>query len=180
MVRPRALENNCPVMKRVGDLQIDQDLAFERRAWRAQYICQGLLVLLVAAALAGLFGSGPLEHATAADASGGLRVEYPRFARRLADWEVVLHIAPELARGGQFEIWFDRSLGEQFKTDAVLPEPVEMSADGERIVARFRAAEDPAPSRIVWVVQARHPGQGQTRLGVVGGPEVELRYFIYP
>lgn len=167
-------------MKHVGDLEIEQDLAFERRAWRVQRASQLALLAFVVAALVGFFGSGPFDRTVVADESGLLRVEYPKFSRRLADWEIVLHVAPELARGGQFQVWFDRSLGDRFKHDVILPEPAEMSADGERVVAGFRREEDPAPSRVVWLVQARHPGKGITRVGIVGGPEVTLRYFIYP
>lgn len=167
-------------MKRAGDLCIEQDLEFERRSWRVQKIGRGLLLLFVLAALAGLFGSGPMERATVVDASGQLQVEYPRFARRLSEWQIVLEVGPKLARSGQIEVWLDRSVTERFKSNGVLPEPSEMAIQGDRVVARFRWEDGARPSRLVWLVQPREAGRGTTRLGIVGGPEVAMEYFIYP
>lgn len=52
-------------IRRVGELEIEEDLDFQRRMWRLQQIGWALLVLVVVAALLGLFGKGPLSRAVA-------------------------------------------------------------------------------------------------------------------
>ena len=51
-------------MQRVGDLEIEQDHDFQRRSWRLQRAGWIVLSLVLLAGLLGLFGSGPLAHAT--------------------------------------------------------------------------------------------------------------------
>ncbi len=45
-------------MKRVGDLEIDQDLAFERRQWSVQRVGWGVGALIIVAALLGCSAPG--------------------------------------------------------------------------------------------------------------------------
>ena len=167
-------------MKRVGDVEVEQDLTFERRSYRAQRIGQGLLAAFVLAAIAGFFGNGPFDRAKAADESGGLRVEYPRFTRRLTDWEMVVEVGPAAAQGREFQLWFDRSFAERFTLEGALPEPLDTAVDGDRVLLRFRREEDPAAARVRCVVRPLQSGRGEMQLGVVGGPAVTLRYFVYP
>ena len=64
---------------RVGDLEISQDLTFQRRSWIVQRVGWVMLALLILAALGGLFGPGPLSRARAGPHDGPLWVEYQRF-----------------------------------------------------------------------------------------------------
>ena len=65
---------------RIGDLEVDEDLPFQRRAWVAQRIGWVLMALFVLAAAVGLLGAGPLSHARI-DVPGLMTLEYERFAR---------------------------------------------------------------------------------------------------
>src|SRR3712207_4138009 len=55
---------------RVGDLEVAEDLTFQRREWAAQRVGWVLLALVIAAALAGLLGRGPLST-TRRESDGG-------------------------------------------------------------------------------------------------------------
>lgn len=50
-------------LKKVVDLQIEQDLKFQELMWRLQRVSQVILALLVLLALLGLFGDGILAKA---------------------------------------------------------------------------------------------------------------------
>ena len=52
-------------MKRVGDLELNQDLAFQYREWAVQRGSRWVLAVFVIAAALGAFGGGPLTHARA-------------------------------------------------------------------------------------------------------------------
>ena len=166
-------------MKRVGDIQLEEDLAFERRSCRWQRAGQGLLLLFVLAAVAGFFGHGPIASAEVADPSRALTVEYARFARRHGPCEFTLELGPALRRGA-VEVWLDASFAEQYRWESATPEPTAMEMRDGRLVARFQIAPGESPARIVVHVQPRKLGRAATLVGVVGGPQVALRAFHFP
>lgn len=49
--------------ERVGDLELGQDLPFQRREWAVQRIAWAAMAAVLTAALLGLFGSGPVSDA---------------------------------------------------------------------------------------------------------------------
>ena len=66
---------------RVGDLEIDQDLAAQEHEWQATRIARVVAALVLLAGLAGLLGHGPLARAHAGESSSGLEADYSRFAQ---------------------------------------------------------------------------------------------------
>ena len=63
---------------RIGDLDIAQDIRSLNRAWKVQRAGWIVIALLLLAALAGLFGSGPVGDAR--EEAAALRVDYVRDA----------------------------------------------------------------------------------------------------
>ncbi len=51
-------------------LDVEEDMAFQRRNWRAERIGWAAMVAIVIAAVLGLFASGPLSWATAQTPTG--------------------------------------------------------------------------------------------------------------
>ena len=68
-------------------LELHQDPRFTRRIAAIQRAGWVVMGLVIAAALLGLFGAGPLSRATAEAADGTLRLEYDRFGRLSAPGE---------------------------------------------------------------------------------------------
>lgn len=167
-------------MKRVDDLELEEDLAFERRSCRWQQVGQLMLVALVLAAVAGVFGGGPVAHAESADTSGSLRVEYQRLARRQSAGTIVLRVDPSLARAGEIRVRFDREFAEQYDWERSVPEPAGMEHGPDGIIARFGADPGGGPIQIVCRIRANHVGRAGLRVGIVDGPEVTLRPFVFP
>lgn len=75
-----------------GPRELDRHLPLQRREWRARQIGWSAPGLLLSAALAGLFGSGPLSSARASDPGGGLAVDCPRFVRASAAQRLLFEI----------------------------------------------------------------------------------------
>ena len=94
-------------LSRVGDLELGQDLPFQRRTWLVQRVGWGVVLLLLLAAAAGLLGRGPLSEKTARSADGALGVRYGRFVRHRAPTTVQLQLAPDVADQGQVRLWLD-------------------------------------------------------------------------
>jgi hypothetical protein len=49
---------------RAGDLEVEQDLDFQQRTWALERAGWIVMLLIIAAALAGFFGGGPLSPTT--------------------------------------------------------------------------------------------------------------------
>ncbi|WP_349572664.1 hypothetical protein [Azotobacter salinestris] len=69
---------------------ITDQIAFQRRTWRFERIGFGVLLILVALALSGLFSGGPLSQQSSSSPERRLSVEYERFLRNGASSRVVL------------------------------------------------------------------------------------------
>ena len=83
-------------VRQVGDLEIAQDLAFQRREWTIQRVAWAVMALVALAGLLGLFGgAGPLTRAAAGN--GALRLDYARFERKHAPTELRLQVAAGVA-----------------------------------------------------------------------------------
>ena len=76
---------------RVGDLELDQDLGFQRREWSLQRIGWWALTGFVVVASLGLFGGGPLSRGRVGDPGAAVWIEYERFVRVGARARLYVH-----------------------------------------------------------------------------------------
>ncbi|MGI4976955.1 MAG: hypothetical protein ACRYG6_08440 [Janthinobacterium lividum] len=80
---------------RVNDeLEVGYDLVFERRFHYAEIAGRAFLLLVVALALSGLLGRGPLSHETVRAPGGGPSADYEPVARYDTPTQVTLHLHP--------------------------------------------------------------------------------------
>lgn len=160
-------------MERVGDLDVDQDLKFYQRARVIETWAPWVLLLLVIAALLGLFGYGWLGRDTVT--AGPVEVEYDR----LAQTDSLSVIEVQVADPSQtVELWIDASALSQVRIEQVQPPAESVRQDGERVVYRFPASGD--RMTVTFHMQYPSPGSRRMQLGVSGGPALELPQFIYP
>ncbi|HKR79410.1 MAG TPA: hypothetical protein VJR69_06875 [Nitrospira sp.] len=88
-------------------IQIDEDLRFQARIWRIERIGWWGIAAILAAAIAGLFGRGPISRTTApladpAHPGGGMLLDYERFGRAHSDSQFVLSGPARPPAGGNF------------------------------------------------------------------------------
>ena len=167
--------------KRVGGtLEIEEDLPFQRGQWRVQRIGWVLMALVLFAALAGLFGPGPLSSTTAADASGALEVKYNRFERNSRHTELRVKVAGDRVRDGQVQLWMDAAYAHELRMLSISPEPLRVEVQGDRQVYTFAAAGGPSPVQVTLHYEHQEFGKADGRVGLVNGPEVPVGQFVYP
>ena len=165
-------------MPRVGDLEIQQDLEHERRAWLVRKIGWTILSLFLLAGLAGLFGSGPLSPATAS--GPGLRLEYDRFVRSTAPQELKLHLGPPATSRPKIRLWVDRRYLESQQIESIVPEPESMEAGSDRMVFVIPMEELGAPTAVTVHLQTQRAGSFEGRVGVEGGGALRFHQIVYP
>lgn len=167
-------------MKRVGDLVIDQDLTFQEREWRVQRAAWVALLLVVVFGLLGVFGTGPISSATAADAEGTLSVDYQRFVRNHGRTSITLRVDSQWIEEGQIELWISTEYLDNLEIESFSQEPDEVRNDGNRMVFVFLAEKETGPVSVTLDLRPEAMGRLSAHLGVVDGPEVHLSQLGYP
>ncbi len=163
---------------RVGDLEVSEDMAFQRREWTAERVGWALLGLLVVAAVLGLFAGGPLSNATAGG-GGDLRVEYDRFLRLKAPTSLRVRLPAGVASEGKVRLAVSREYSEAMQVNQVTPQPDSVETGATEVVYVFSVATPDEPTAVefelhsdeLWVVPAAVS---------TGGGRAEFSHFVYP
>ena len=165
---------------RVGDLEIEQDLNFQKRDWRWQQIGRAALLLVIGAALLGLFGNGWLSEVQVRSADGRIALGYSRIARREAVAFFRFEVRGSPTTDSIVELWIDRDYAHSLKIGSVTPEPELTRTASDRLIYRFRVF-NPADS-IEIVIEATLLGFGRRRaeVGLIGGPSVRVDQLVLP
>ena len=165
---------------RVGDLEIDEDLPFQRRLWAIERVGWIGMVLVALAALVGLFGRGPLSTATAGQVGEPVTATYARFARQQSPETLRVELGPGVARGGEVRLWLARDYVDAIRIERIEPEPDGVQADPDRLVYSFRVAASDRATSVVFHLEHRQVGRPSVRLGLVDGPSLAFTQFVYP
>ena len=166
--------------KHEAALDINENIAFERRCWRFQDAGAAAMGLFLAAALAGLFGAGALSDARLETADGGAVVEYQRFVRSRAPAELRFRPKPGQERDGFLTILIDAAYMSAFDIEKITPRPESEIAGSDGVRYRFAFAPGGEPATLSFEFRARGFGRSRGGIGVDGRPAAELRQVIYP
>ncbi len=162
-------------------IEIAQDMEFQAASWRVQRIGWTLMLLIVAAALSGLFGGGVLSSAQAGDASGGFSLDYERFVRRSAPQSVRLTLGPASRQSDStVAAWIDRDWLERHHITSMSPEPMSSELDAGRITYTFLSRNLPEPLVVRVHLEALKFGKTKSRAGIPAGSSVSFMQIVYP
>jgi hypothetical protein len=170
------LGSHAPVadVRRIEDLDINQDLKFERRSWRVRQVASIVFAALLVAALLGVFGSGLVSDATRESDAKSFAVEYDRFLRFGAP--ATVHV--ELRSGGsETNVSLSRSYLSQFDVRGIKPQPESVTALPDRLVFTFKYE---APSRVDFNLLPRHAGRQRGTVTVDGEDSASFSQWVYP
>lgn len=167
-------------IRRVDDLEIDQDLTFVRRSWavqRAGWVGIGIVLII---ALAGGLGSGPLSRQRAV-VPGLLEVDYARFVRYQASHTLTARLVGAAIRGPEARVWIDRRYLDDARIETVTPPPLRVETGADRLVYVFPLLGGAGPVIISIVLQPQHIGRSAGRIGIEGDERVAtIQQFTYP
>jgi hypothetical protein len=148
---------------------------FQRREWIVQRIGWSLMGLVILAALAGVFGRGPLANATVGNDVVTLKFE--RFVRRSADarWDFIVHDDAV----GRVDIGIDANLGSHFEISAIHPEPSSTALSGGKWIYSFdtRGGGDLS---VQFVVLPQEMGRHSGTITVNESPPLQVSLLVYP
>lgn len=166
--------------KRVSDIDIDEDIGYQEREWQLQPIGWALIWLSIIAALLGVFGKGVLANAEASDPTGALTVTYARLERYRSPTTIEAIIGPEQAKEGKLTLALDREFVSGVELTGIEPEPDAVKSDSDRMLYEFAVADPSQPAHVFINYEYETIGPVGARLGLEGGPQVELNTFVFP
>jgi hypothetical protein len=176
-------------LKRIGDLEIAEDIELERRTWTVEHIAWVAMVLILLAALAGIFGNGPLSWASASSSDSNLVIEYQRFVRNQARSDLRIRIFPEAVEADRgARIWISREYLERSKIASIAPEPEHVESTPDGMIFTFLVPKQENDSVIHLRLDIETIGRIRGRVGLVRGaatqPQpnqiVAMSQFAYP
>ena len=165
--------------KRVGSIEIDQDLEFQKRSWAFQRVSWTAMLLIAVAALLGAFGNGPLASAHSGD-DASIAIDYERFVRLNSPEEVTITFGSAVATGKQVSIWVDREWLSRHDVKGIVPEPSESTVTPYAVIYTFNVDSQGQMSKIELDLEPRSIGRIEGKAGLVGGKTVQFNQFSYP
>jgi hypothetical protein len=160
---------------------LDEALPQQRWAWKAERVGWVIMVLILAAALLGLFGSGPLATGRASGEADALRVEYARFARYQSPATMRVYVQPPLPPPeGEIRLAVSRDFLDAMNLEGITPWPDAMKSGDGMVVMTFRDGGGDRPLLVRFDYRPTAIGLHRGQIGVIPGPWVDFRPFVYP
>jgi hypothetical protein len=165
--------------QRRTELEIDEDLEYQRRAWRFQRVGWIVIGLVLAGALWGLFGRGPLSRAVMTDPRNHIAVEYDRIARYESSFRLVIQLQPIPESSKTARLWIDRHYAQSLTIEQITPgaDRAELTPDGFVYVFQVSGRQ---PSPITITGTMHDVGWVYGRLGTDPSDAVAFRHFVLP
>lgn len=167
-------------VQRVGSLEIDQDLDFQRRSWIVQRVGWGVIGVALIAAMLGVFGSGPLSYTSVRDPQGPLILRYSRLTRYQAPTTLELQIGHGAARAETVRVWFTTAYLRAVQLQHVTPQPERVEGGGERTTFVFRLSSPGQSAVVFFHFQPEQVGSLAGQVGVESNPPLSFSQFVYP
>ncbi len=134
--------------------------------------------VLLVAALAGLFGAGPLSTATAVSEDGSLQVDYERFAHR--GGQTGLSITVEDVETEAVGLLVDAGYLESMAVEGITPEPDSITVTDGRLAFEFLRQEPLQQMRVEFRLTVNAMGFEEAGIRLGNGQAVRIRQFFYP
>lgn len=159
-----------------AELQQPGVLRSQRREWKVERAGWIVFGLLLAGAMVGVFGGGPLAHASSA--AGSARLEFDRLVRHGVVTRLTLELGPDQVVERRVRVSLDWGYLKKVDLRDVIPEPLSAVSSPEGITWEFAAGE--GGSTIVLEIEPKHSGRREGQLTVGANTILGFRQFVYP
>lgn len=134
--------------------------------------------LILASALAGLLGKGPLSKVTTETQGAGLKTEHRRFVRYQSPTDLKIQVGPQAAFTGLVELRLSKEFVDDVEIDRIDPEPESQKA-GPQFFTYVIRAEPNTNTEIRIRFASSH--FGRLRYEVRAGEDsLRLQHFAFP
>ncbi len=166
--------------KRIGDLEIYQDLAFQEREWKVQRIGWAIMLLVILLALLGLFGTGPISTGSAEGGDGAISAGYERFIRHDGRTTLTLEVDGDQAANNEVRLWVSQDYLDAMEIQQISPQPSEAIAAGDRVIYVFPIDDPSSTLSVSFSLRPQDMGRITGEAGVPDGPSLSFSNLSYP
>ena len=164
-----------------SELQISEDMDYQRRTWLVERVGWIVLGAVLIAALLGLFGGGGLVASAELETDGGaLAMQYDRFWRVDSPMRLRVVARPPADSDSTLRVWLSRDYVEALSLTTTTPQPDHVAAAADRYAFEFSLTDPGEAATIVFDVEVRGPGRLHGEIGVEGGESASFSQLIYP
>jgi hypothetical protein len=160
--------------------EVAEDIVFQERTWAVQRMGWWAMALLIAAALAGLFATGPLSSAETRDGTGALTVGYDRFQRHATPSSLRLHLGRELTAADAVAVHINSALADAVEVERMVPRPQHAKLTASGVEYTFAVAEPGRPASIRFILAPSAVGLLRAEIGLTGREPARFTVFVYP
>ena len=156
-------------------VQIAEDQLHEQKERKAEIVGWAVIATLLALALAGILGRGPLSHAKSE--TDLIKVEYQKFLRKGADAEFIVQI--ESTTNGAQSFWLSNLLLEKIEIARIEPTPRTSVVKNGGVEYTFES-QTGSEARVVFQFQPQTWGKVDSQVIDSTGKGADLNLYIYP
>ena len=169
--------------KGISDLEVNENLKFQRRDWVAQRVGWVVMATVVVAALLGLFGGtgslGSEAKATSEDAV--VSVSYERYLRFMKPTTLEIELGKEAGKEGKVSVWLDRRYLDGLQVQQITPQPSSAKTGPQRLTYVFEVDNPNATTAVSFdLLPQQKIGALKGRVGIGDGKPVSFGQFVYP
>jgi hypothetical protein len=164
----------------MSEIDLKDDLKFQRAEWRVQRVGWILWAAILAAGFIGLLGPGPLSASRDADAGGNFSVNYDRFLHYHHPTQLRVNLGDSLPASTELELTLSQEYLDGLQIRRVEPEPVRSSIGKRGVVYTFSRTEAADAGVIVFHLEFHRIGLSRGQIGINGRDSMMLDQFIYP
>lgn len=138
------------------------------------------MLLVVLAAVVGLFGNGVFSRTTKSTPDGQVEIAFQRFARSGGRTTLEVDVSPEVTGKGAIAVLVSREYLSRFELRRVTPEPDSQESAGDSIAFVFKVRDSTSPLEVEFNLEAEAAGRSRGKMNVGEGPPLHFSQFVYP
>jgi hypothetical protein len=165
---------------RANTLEVEDLQSFQRKEWRLQRVGWLVWTIVVAAALVGLLGSGPLSSTSSSAPDDSLTVRYDRFLHYHKPLMFEVTLRPGNQTNNAARLFLSDELLMRLQISRIEPEPEgrELAAGG--VIYTFPSESGLETATIRVHAQYEAFGRATGKIGLVGREPATVTQFVYP
>ncbi len=167
-------------MNKTDEIEINEDLDFEKRFWIIQRVGWAVLILIILLALLGFFGDGVLSNAKAGQENAGVWLDYPQFARYKNQFRIAVHVETAAINENEIPIRLNRSYLDRARVDGISPAPDNERSSYEWITYLFTRQQEDSSLTVYFYVTPFRAGVLPGMLQSPDGRPVNFSQFVFP
>jgi hypothetical protein len=158
-------------------LQAEQNLAHQQREWLVERVGWIVMLLLILAAAAGLFGNGVLSRASVSDGKQ-MTIEYERFAHYLTPTSFKVHMRTT-SKDKDIQLRINSDFLHGVKLEKVVPEPIRVET-GDKWLSYHFPVNTAGEVTIKFDVTPETVGKLSAVITAASEAQLSFNQLIYP